>query len=102
MNKFDGKDPAELVVLTFDFSPDLAPDETVQAVRSLSITAAYNLDANPAALLNGAAVVQGNKVLQPIQGGIDQVDYTFSCTVTTNNPAKVLTLAGLLPVYNAT
>lgn len=100
MNQFDIKDPAEKVVLTFDFSDGLAVGETLTGTPTVTVAMALGSDATPAALLNGAAALDGSEkmVLVPVQAGIDRCEYLIKVVVATSNAQKILTLKAVLPV----
>ena len=91
------KDPAEKVVLTFDFTAELITGETLSGTPTVTVSA-NGVDSTPSSVLNGAAFFDAtNKmVLQPIKDGIADVDYTFRVTSATSNAQKVLTRAGIL------
>lgn len=69
------KDPAESIVVTFDFSANaISVSAPVVSVRVISGT-----DAAPSALLSGSPQVQGATVLQRIVGGVSGVWYELRC-----------------------
>jgi len=98
--RFDIKDPAESVVLTFDFALGLAVGETLLAVATVTCLVAFGTDATPAAVLTGSKSIDATntKVLVGVTGGLDQTDYDIKVRVTTSTSGKILTLAGILPV----
>jgi hypothetical protein len=75
--RFDTKDPAEIVTAEFDYS---AIADTI-GTPAISISARVGTDPGAAAMLLGAPVVLGAKVLQRIQAGLDDVDYSIRCLV---------------------
>lgn len=94
---FSPKDPAEIVVITFDFS------EIATAVATPTITVTHKrgtADATPALMLAGAAVASGLRVQQVIQGGQAGADYILRCQVEANDGQRFV-LAGTLPVRTA-
>ena len=74
----DNKDPAEKIVVTFDFEALAA---TVSApVVSVELAGGVT-DATPAAILSGSPNVSGAKVLQLVIGGVANADYRLRCQV---------------------
>mgnify|MGYP000947894944 CR=1 FL=1 len=102
--RVDPIDPAESVVLTFDFAPALETGETLAGAISTSVSMALGTDATPDRVLNGAAVfAAGNtSVLVPVKGGLVDRDYAIKVVVGTSNPAKVLALVAHLPIREET
>lgn len=98
--RFDIKAPSENVLLTFDFSPDLATGETLTGSPTVGFATSYGVDGAPAAIANGAASfdVTAAKVIVPVQAGLALCDYDVTVTVQTTNANKKLTLIGTLPV----
>lgn len=98
---FDEKDPGETVVLTFDFTKDLN-GETIAAPPVVAVTVYTGADASPAAILDGAAQLDGTakKVLQSVQAGLAPVDYRLQVTVDTS-AGRTLVMAMTLPVRTA-
>jgi hypothetical protein len=95
------KDPAEVLVGTFDFSAEIEAGETiVSAVVAAGILS--GVDADPGALIyNGepTEIVDG-QVLIRMQGGVHQATYVLRCTATLSS-GRVLVLAATLPVRSA-
>lgn len=98
--RFMCKDPIERVVLTFDFSAVLAPDESLDGPITLTIAATSGTDVNPRDLFDGypAYDMTKRRILQPIKGGISGRDYFVKVAAATSNKQKSLALAALLPV----
>jgi hypothetical protein len=94
------KDPAEKVVLTFDFTSELITGETLTGIPTVSFFVSQGVDASPGAMLNGAATIDATSklVLQPVQAGLAGVDYVFKVSSTTSNAQKVLVRTGILKV----
>ncbi len=90
------KYPSESVVVTFQFV-DALGSETISSVSSVAASVANGVDASPSGLLNGAAVISGTDVLQPVHAGVAGVDYLLVCTIVTNS-GRVLVLDAILPV----
>lgn len=99
-NILPSKYPTEKVVVTFDFSPSLASGETIASIVSVVVTVSAGVDASPAAILNGTAAIDATTsqmVLQPVQGGLDQINYDIKATVDTSTGQR-LVLAANMPV----
>lgn len=96
------KAPTEVIPLTFDFSPDLAPGATIVG-GTPALTAVVEADGSggtdnsPSAILLSTPTLSGSVVQQMIQNGVDLVDYRISCTITDTNGNK-WTLQAILPV----
>jgi hypothetical protein len=97
---FDTKDPAESVELTFDSSPDLPTGITLSGTPAITFAAKLGADASASALANGSAALDlsNTKVIVPVKGGIDGVDYVVRCQIATTNPKLILVLSGTLHV----
>ncbi|MBL8396140.1 MAG: hypothetical protein JNK99_15575 [Candidatus Accumulibacter sp.] len=94
------KDPAEKLICSFDFSPELDSGETIDHA-TLSVTLLSGGDANPSALLDGAPQIAGGSVvLHAFQGGVDGANYRFRCLATLSS-GRILALAATLPVRTA-
>jgi hypothetical protein len=100
MNKFPNKAPAEKLVLTYDFTNELAGDEFLTGEVTVKVTLLRGVDANPAAIQNGLPQVESKRVLVPIKGGFHNCIYQVEVVAVTNNPRKVLSLAADLPVVD--
>lgn len=106
----DIKDPRETCVLTFDATPQLAPDETLTGTPTVQITAQAGADNPPALVLSGVVInsapltVAGNSIsvgagVQAVSSvGIFASRYLIAITCTTSNPDKILTLKAVLPM----
>lgn len=100
MKQFDIKDPSEKVVLTFDFSADLASGETLAGSLTTTIACSRGADPTPGSVLNGVSArdATSTQVLVPVQAGLAGCDYTVKVVSATSNVFKVLALAAALPV----
>jgi hypothetical protein len=83
---FPPKDPAESIVVTFDFT-------TISGVTTVStpvidVSVVKGTDAAPSALKSGSASVQGAKVLQRIVGGVDGCVYELHCQADTPDGSR--------------
>lgn len=87
------KDPAESVVVQFDFATELA------AIGSAVTTIAVHsggTDPGVATMLDGAPQISGASVLQRVRGGLHGLSYTLRCVATSG--ATVLVRAGVMAV----
>jgi hypothetical protein len=98
--RFDEKDPAEKVPLTFDFTVDLPDGVVLTSIQSVTFATVYGADASPNSLANGTAGFDttSKKVIVPVQGGLDGRDYNVSVVALTSESDLVLELNGVLPV----
>lgn len=87
------KDPADSVLIRFDFS------RTTASVVSATASAAVldGVDATPGDLITGSPIINGPFVDQRVSGGIDGVNYGLSVTASTVD-GDTLVLAAMLPV----
>ncbi len=90
------KDPAESVVVEFDFASELAA--VGSAAVSISILGP-GTDPNLLDILDGAAQVSGTSVLQRISGGVAGLNYKLRCEATSG--ADIIVRAGTLQVRTA-
>jgi len=99
-NRFDQKDPNELVILTFDFSAGLASGETLSGVPVVSCGTVYGTDPSPASVLAGGNILNATStaLFVPVMGGLDGCDYDIVVKYPTTNAKKTLVLGGILPV----
>ncbi len=99
-DRFPVKGPSETVPLTFDFSGDLPSGVTLSGTPALSVTVTEGTDANPSAILSGAAGFDASVtgVVQAVTGGLDGCEYTITCTCSTTQANLTLSLVGILPV----
>ena len=100
-NRFDAKDPSEKRVLTFDFSADLVPGETITGTPVVAISVVGGgTDPSPTAVLAGGNSFDTAHVLYyvPVTGGLSGVDYDIVVKAATTTSSKTLALGGILPV----
>lgn len=97
------KDVEEDVVITFDFSNELATGETLSGTPVVTVSVVKGADASPSAILNGSAVMSSDakKVLQPVVDGAEGVEYQLKCVCSTSNVNKKLARIGILPIVNS-
>lgn len=77
------KRPTELGPITFDFSGSLASTETI-STQVVAASVYSGVDANPSAILSGAASASGKIVTQKITVSVSGVLYQLVCTITTS------------------
>lgn len=92
---FEEKDPAEQVVITFDFSQELGSESIVTC--SCACTVIHGVDAAPSNMLVGLPVIQGQLVLQSIHAGLAGVQYEFKAAISTSG-GRILVCSGPLTV----
>ena len=98
--RVDAIDPAESVVLTFDFSSALDAGETLTGTITTLVSMALGTDSTPQAVLNGTPLFGAGdtSVLVPVKGGLVDHDYAVKVVVGTTNAFKVLALVAHLPI----
>lgn len=99
VNFFPQKDPAEDIVLTFDFSAELNAGEAI-AGAAVAQNVQYGPDTTPGQLVCGSPSIVGAQVLLTASAGLPLVRYQVSVTATLNS-GRILVLAGTLPVITA-
>lgn len=92
----DTKDPAESIVVEFDFSSEMTAVSS--AVVSIAIHGS-GVDPAVASMLDGAPQISGTSVFQRVQLGVDGVNYCPKC-VGINGSDKIVR-ARVLAVRNA-
>lgn len=92
--------PGEKRVLSFDFTRDLAVGETISGLITVNVSVARGEDATPDNILNGSVSVDANSkiVLVPVYVINKKTEYLIKVIAPTNDPKKVLGLAGILTV----
>lgn len=101
MRTFSPKDPAETVVLTFNFAPDLIAGETLTGTPTIALVQ-YSGAADPAlgSMLVCSPQLSGNNVLQTVTLGVNGANYAFTATCPTST-ARTLSEGGILPAVFA-
>lgn len=94
------KDPAEVQVLGFDFSPDLGTETLSTGTMQSGVELLAGEDPSPSSLLNGAPTIDGSTVVQSVKEGVAGCDYRVWAKVQTSG-GRVLVVAGILPVRDA-
>jgi len=92
----DIKPPTDTKSLTFDFTSEMAIAETI-STKTVTATVFSGTDANPSAIVSGAATHNGQQVFQLITAGVLGVVYTLLCTITTS-AGQTLTQACYLAI----
>ena len=86
----------ETVTQPFDFSSRLEEGVTISSA-STTCEVYAGTDAAPADVIDGAATISGQTVLQDLTGGVVGVIYTLLCTATCSD-GQVLQLSAYLSV----
>jgi hypothetical protein len=83
---FSNVDVGETISLAFDYTNDLAADETIASVTWQCLVAANSptVDPSPAQRISGAPGIAGNVVSQVFAGFIGNVRYLIEAFATTN------------------
>lgn len=89
------KDPAESVVVEFDFYGEL----TAPTIATLSVTPINGADPAAASMLDGSYQISGASVLQRIKLGVDKLNYKLRCEAAQGGDVRVR--AAILPVRQA-
>jgi hypothetical protein len=80
---FDPKAPAAKEFFAHDFRWQLATGETISSAV-WTVTVLSGVDASPASMLSGVAIIAGSRVSQLIIGGVAGVKYCLACKATTS------------------
>lgn len=101
MIRWPAKDPDEILVATFDFSEEIAVDETIDTA-TVTCTVLSGVDGDPVAVVDSALpVIDGASVLQRLTAGVAGASYHLRCTVDLIPTGRVLVLAATLPIRRA-
>lgn len=95
--RFFPKRAGEAVTLTFDFGPELPDGVTVASAGLSSVDVLTGSDEAASAMLIGAAVAVGAKVLQRVSGGVVGTDYLVVARAVLSD-GQVREFAAVLPV----
>jgi len=98
MSSFSYKLTTENELFTFDFSNIIASGESISSA-SFVVEVVQGSDSSPSSIIVGTPAINGSRVVQRIQGGLDQVTYRLEMSVTTSL-TNVYTLVGDLPVLS--
>lgn len=99
MKRLPPKHPAERIVIAFNFKRRLGEGVTMSA-PVVTATVASGTDGSPGAIVSGAAMVLGTRVLQLVINGNHQADYRLLCEVDTSD-GQHFVLPARLPVRNS-
>ena len=88
MKGFSPKTPSAEELFGLNFIRQLDAGETILSAE-WSVTVLQGVDANPAAMLSGPAIISGTKVSQKLIGGVDGVQYCLTCLATTSGGEKI-------------
>lgn len=80
---FPSKITSSTISLQFDFLSQLASGETISGATVTAVVWS-GTDANPSAIISGAASVSGSIVSQTVTAGTAGVIYLLTCSVTTS------------------
>lgn len=72
---------SETPVVSPDFSPLLAPTDSVSSINSVTVTVLSGTDPSPSSLIKSPAQLSGNVVNQQIQGGLSGTQYLISVSI---------------------
>ncbi len=103
--RFDIKDPAEAVRLTFDMTAQLAalpvPNTLLTGVTSVTLANVFGGDNSLAQ--NGSAALSASNLqaIVPVLGGLNENDYSVRVVMSTTDPLTILELTGILPVRSS-
>lgn len=89
------KDPAESVVIEFDYTGELTTIDSA----AVSVTPINGDDPASASMLDGVPQISGAAVLQRVKLGVDKLNYKLRCEATTGSDIRVR--AAVLPVRSA-
>lgn len=97
----DPKDPAEVIVLTWDYTAALDATETITGAQT-STALLSGADAAPIDLtLSGSPIIAGGLIKQAVTGGQAGANYLVRCQATLAPSGRILVLAATLPVRTA-
>lgn len=77
------KRTGETAPVTFDFTAQLGAAETI-STQTVTASIYSGVDANPSAIISGAASASGKIVSQSITAGVSGVVYQLVCAITTS------------------
>jgi hypothetical protein len=100
IQQFSSKNPAEAVVLTFNYVLFLPPGVFLTGIPVVTYAVIYGSDPAPQLLSNGSPAVDqtGTLVLQPVIGGVDGTDYLVTALCLTTSNYWTPALPAILPV----
>lgn len=95
MTEWPTKDPEEIITVAFLFGDELGAETLSPGTPVVTLTVLEGADANPAALLNGAPVIDGGTVYQSLRNGVNGVVYKPRCRADTSGGRRLVRTASL-------
>jgi hypothetical protein len=95
--KFTSKDPAETVLITFDFSNLFADITEIISGVVWSVEVTKGIDASASSMLTGVSTVSSNAATHLIMSGVAGNIYAIHCVATTNKN-QILKLSGSMEI----
>lgn len=96
--RFSNAYVGEKLILTFDYTDELAVGESLAGTPTVDVKVTLGTDATPTAVLNGTPTIVGSAVLLPIDPATADVEYRFKMLTQTTNANKLLACVGKLYV----
>ena len=93
--RFEDKDPADVVVVEFDFTADTA-SISADPAPIVTATTAAGTDPTPGSVLLGSPEIVGTKIRHRVTGGVHGADYALRCIVASGQDRLVI--EAILPV----
>lgn len=90
MKVTSSKDPAEIVDVSFEFTAELGAETITPLSPVVTVALVSGVDADPSAILQGAASIVGGVVLQRVRQGVDKCDYHMRCVVDTDSGRRLV------------
>lgn len=98
----DPKDPAEVIVLTWDYTAALDATETITGAQTSTALISGADDAPIDLTLSGSPIIAGGGLIkQAVTGGQAGANYLVRCQATLAPSGRILVLAATLPVRTA-
>lgn len=94
--RLPAKDAGEKFMVELDYADEMAAGETIGSVV-ISMAVLSGTDANPAAMLEGAATIVDRKVFQRVGGGINGNTYKLRAVASISG-GNVIVRTGELPI----
>lgn len=91
----DAKDPAEVMLIEFDFAGKIAAPTSPQV--AISLRWGHGTHSTPLAT-SGSPTVSGTKVRQMVTAGVNLHDYNLRCLATDSTTSEVLAVDHILAV----
>jgi len=97
----DPKDPAEVIVLTWDYTAALDATETITGAQTSTALLSGADDAPIDLTLSGSPIIAGGQIKQAVTGGQAGANHLVRCQATLAPSGRILVLAANLPVRTA-